>query len=138
MRKINRIIVHCSFTKASQNFTADDIRRWHVKDNGWSDIGYHAVICRDGTIEGGRPDEIMGAHARSHNATSLGVCLVGGQSHAGEAEFNYTFAQLIALKNYLAEKSSVYGLSDIIGHNEVSSKECPCFNVTQFVKVMLR
>ena len=29
MRKIDSIIVHCSATKAGQDFTAADIDRWH-------------------------------------------------------------------------------------------------------------
>ena len=31
MRKINKIIIHCSATPAYQNFSAKDIRDWHVK-----------------------------------------------------------------------------------------------------------
>lgn len=134
MREIKRIIVHCSFTKASQDFTADDIRRWHVEDNGWSDIGYHAVICRDGTTQDGRPEEIAGAHARGYNADSIGVCLVGGKGFDGSEAFNFTFNQLDELRSYIQRKCQQYGITEVVGHNQVSSKACPCFDVEEFVK----
>ena len=41
MRKINKIIIHCSATPELKDFDVKDIRGWHVEGNGWSDIGYH-------------------------------------------------------------------------------------------------
>ena len=43
-REIQKIIVHCTATPEGRNVSVDEIRRWHVKDNGWSDIGYHWII----------------------------------------------------------------------------------------------
>ena len=37
---------------------AEKIKEWHTKGNGWSDIGYHWVIRRDGTLDKGR-DEVV-------------------------------------------------------------------------------
>ena len=48
MRPISKIIVHCSATPRNKDFTAEDIRDWHVKGNGWDDIGYHYVVRLDG------------------------------------------------------------------------------------------
>lgn len=78
MRKITEFIIHCSATREGQDVTAADIRRWHVKGNGWKDIGYHFVIHLDGTIELGRPIAEVGAHCAGHNAESIGICYVGG------------------------------------------------------------
>lgn len=47
------IIIHCSATRAGQDFTAADIDRWH-RARGFRSIGYHFVIRLDGTIEPGR------------------------------------------------------------------------------------
>ena len=47
------IIIHCSATRAGQDFTATDIDRWH-RQRGFRSIGYHFVIRLDGTIEPGR------------------------------------------------------------------------------------
>ena len=46
------IIIHCSATRAGQDFTATDIDRWH-RQRGFRSIGYHFVIRLDGTIEPG-------------------------------------------------------------------------------------
>jgi len=84
MRIIDTVIVHCSATKPSMDIGVDVIRQWHM-NKGWSDIGYHYVIRRNGAVELGRDldkdgdvDEEIGAHAYGHNATSIGICLIGG------------------------------------------------------------
>ncbi len=60
-RIITEIIVHCSATPEGEDYTVEQIREWH-KGNGWSDIGYHYVIYRDGSIHVGRPESVSGAH----------------------------------------------------------------------------
>lgn len=77
MRKINEIIIHCSATPEGRNFTVQQIRDWHVKGNGWRDIGYHYVIYLDGSVHRGRPENRVGAHCTGHNANSMGVCYIG-------------------------------------------------------------
>ena len=57
------IAIHCSATPPSMDIGVEKIREWHVKDNGWSDVGYHYIITRNGTIEPARPEELSGAHA---------------------------------------------------------------------------
>ncbi len=51
MRTINKLIVHCSDTPNDRFVSVDDIRKWHVEENGWSDIGYHYVIYRNGDVK---------------------------------------------------------------------------------------
>ena len=77
-RQIDEIIVHCSATREGRDFSAADIRRWHVADRHFSDIGYHFVVRLDGSIEVGRPLRRSGAHCRAHNRRSVGVCYIGG------------------------------------------------------------
>lgn len=61
-RQINFIVVHhTTFATA----TVDTIRQHHVERKGWSDIGYHAVVHRDGTLHPGRPVARPGAHTRN-------------------------------------------------------------------------
>jgi hypothetical protein len=55
-----------------------EVRRWHVQDRGWKDIGYHFLIDRDGTVAKGRPVEQVGAHTMDHNVGSIGISLFGG------------------------------------------------------------
>jgi N-acetyl-anhydromuramyl-L-alanine amidase AmpD len=115
---------------------ADTIRSWHVDGNGWSDIGYHSVIRRDGMAEPGRPLEQVGAHAKGHNKNSIGVALVGGRGKNGLPEFNFTAAQLGTLEALMRTLMDRFNLTpdDIYGHNDVSTKACPCFNVRAWAK----
>ena len=61
------IIIHCSATRAGQDFTATDIDRWH-RQRGFRSIGYHFVIRLDGTIEPGK-DVALGTIGLSASAT---------------------------------------------------------------------
>ena len=72
MRTINEIIIHCSATREGQPVTVDDIRRFHVMQRGWRDIGYHYVVTLDGMVHAGRPESQVGAHCLGHNAHSIG------------------------------------------------------------------
>ena len=38
-RAINEIIVHCTASREGQPMTVDAIRRMHIRERGWSDIG---------------------------------------------------------------------------------------------------
>lgn len=139
MRKLESIIVHCSATKENQNFDVDDIRKWHTDPkphgNGWSDIGYHYVITRSGEIQEGRFIERPGAHANGNNDYSIGICLVGGiNSETKKADANFTFKQYQALEKLKDQIFDAFPNVDfkIFGHRDLSSKECPCFDVHSF------
>ena len=69
------IIIHCSATRAGQDFTATDIDRWH-RQRGFRSIGYHFVIRLDGTIEPGRDVALDGAHCTGWNHRSIGICYI--------------------------------------------------------------
>jgi N-acetylmuramoyl-L-alanine amidase len=80
MRKVNKIIIHCTATPEGRDVSIDEVRRWHVKERGWRDVGYHFLIRLDGTVEEGRPIEMTGAHTRGHNWDSIGIAYAGGMS----------------------------------------------------------
>jgi N-acetyl-anhydromuramyl-L-alanine amidase AmpD len=134
MREIDEIFIHCSATPPSMDIGVETIRTWHLARN-FRDIGYHWVIRRDGVVESGRHPNESGAHVRGRNANSLGVCLVGGsEEETGHHEFNYTMAQMETLemlvKQILKDLEELQeDVPKIRGHNEVSAKACPCFNV---------
>lgn len=117
---------------------AEEIREWHVGGNGWSDIGYHYIIRRNGALEAARPLGEAGAHAKGHNKNSIGICLVGGTDadDPGKAESNFTRAQYECLRGLVQNLCRLYsiGKEDIIGHRDLPdvSKSCPCFDVRSF------
>lgn len=128
MRKITEIIVHCSATPEGQNFTVEDIDRWH-KQKGWQGIGYHYVIYLDGSVHKGRNEEVIGAHCLGHNAYSIGVCYIGGLDKWTKAHKDTrTKAQKQALIDLLKSLKEKYPDAIIYGHRDFSKKDCPCFD----------
>lgn len=131
------ITIHCADTKPSMDVGVDDIRKWHLA-RGWSDVGYHLVITRDGLIQPGRPLNKTGAHVGGHNRDNIGVCLVGGMSKDGKPEDNFTQAQWDALRYLISELAGKYGVKEknIKGHRDWpgTGKACPCFDVGQKLK----
>ena len=128
MRQINKIIVHCTATPEGRNVSVDTIRKWHVEDNGWSDIGYHWVIALSGAIEKGRDESKSGAHAKGHNANSIGVVYVGGCDKNMNPKDTRTEGQKESLRCLLEDLKGRYPNAQIIGHRDVSSKACPSFD----------
>lgn len=128
-RRIDKIIIHCSATPEGKDFTVDQIRQWHI-DRGFSDVGYHYVIYRDGSIHKGRPIEKVGAHTTGQNAHSIGICLIGGCAADGKTpKDTRTEAQRATLIKLVAELKASYPSATVHGHNEFAAKACPSFNV---------
>ena len=135
MRKIEEIIIHCSYTPPSMDVGASTIRDWHVNGNGWDDIGYHFVIRREGSIETGRPVEIQGAHVYGHNANSIGVCMIGGMAEDEETpDTNFTRWQWEALEVLVDDLTNEMGDLTVTGHRDYDDhKACPCFDVSAWM-----
>lgn len=128
MRKISKIIIHCSATPEGRNVTVKDIDGWH-RNRGFDKIGYHHVIYLDGSIHQGRAEEVIGAHTAGHNASSIGVCYIGGVDASMKAKDTRTAQQKTALRNLVAHLLKKYPGATVHGHNEFAAKACPSFNV---------
>lgn len=133
MREIDEIIVHCADTYKRMDVGVRDIRAWHTvpppDGRGWSDVGYHYVICRDSRVEEGRPLSRPGAHTIGKNANSIGICLVGGKGDSGGADFNFTRRQMAALEKLIYDLLLDYPGATISGHRDYANKPCPSFDV---------
>ena len=128
MREIKEIIIHCADTPEGRDVKAEEIRRWHIKERGWRDIGYHYVIDIDGTIEEGRPIEEAGAHCTGHNAKSIGICYVGGCDEKMQPKDTRTEAQKASLLLLLKDLRKRYQKAKIYGHRDFAQKACPSFD----------
>jgi N-acetylmuramoyl-L-alanine amidase len=137
MREIKEIIVHCADTPEGRDDRAADIKRWHTKERGWSDIGYHYVIDLDGTIEPGRPIETAGAHCTGHNANSIGICYVGGCDEKMKPKDTRTDAQKASLQLLLKYLVAKYPNATIYGHRDFNpGKSCPSFDAKEEYKAL--
>ena len=136
MRKIDKIIVHCSGTSEFQDFDITNIKDWHVNGNGWSDVGYHFIIKLDGTIQDGRPIKKIGAHVKGKNRSSIGICYIGGMNRdMTEWEDTRTEKQkesLLLLINDLKER---FPNTIVYGHKDFTNKKlCPSFDAKEEYK----
>ena len=143
MRIITLVIIHCSATPQGLRLSFDDCRREHIR-RGFSDIGYHFYITRNGEIHRGRPLEKIGAHCQNHNRHSIGICYEGGLDENGKAADTRTPRQKEALHHLVKELLQRYPEAKVVGHRDLSPdtnyngivdpweriKECPCFEVS--------
>lgn len=129
MRKIEKIIVHCTATPEGREVTADDVTRWH-KARGFRTIGYHYLIKLDGTVQTGRPVAEVGAHCLGQNGKSIGVCYVGGIDRDSlKPKDTRTPAQRASLRRLITDLRAKYPGATLHGHREFAPKACPCFDV---------
>jgi len=132
-----RVTIHCTGLSWG---TLEGIRRFHVSERGWNDIGYHYVITNghggrqhndgidrskeaaiDGKLWTGRPIAIRGAHVRGYNAGNIGIALVGLPGA-------FTRAQLVTLVRHCASLCRRFELTpdDVKGHYEYdTNRACP-------------
>lgn len=130
VRPINKIIIHCSATPEDRDVDVKEVRKWHMEGNGWIDVGYHYFIKLDGTIEAGRPIELIGSHTRGYNKGSIGIAYAGGMNKKNtKPKDTRTEDQKESLVKLIKKIKKVYPEITIHGHNEFSNKACPSFSV---------
>ena len=133
MRVITLIVVHCSAVKPDQLSSAAQIDSWHRERGFHLGIGYHYVIRRDGTIEPGRPEWMIGAHCHvkghHYNTHSIGICYEGGLDARGQPDDTRTAEQKQTMRQLLEDLHERYPRAMIVGHRDLShDRDCPCFD----------
>ncbi len=133
-RKINLIVVHCSATRVTQDFTVEQLEACHLA-RGFRSIGYHYYITKDGVLYPCRPEEEKGAHAYPYNVHSIGICYEGGLDENGKPADTRTDAQKETLQMLLESLCVDYPDAEILGHRDLPNvhKECPCFDVKKWL-----
>jgi N-acetylmuramoyl-L-alanine amidase len=132
------IVVHCSATRPSSDIGKAEITRMHL-ERGFFEIGYHAVIRRDGRVEEGRAIDKPGAHAAGFNQKSVALCMVGGvtENDIKVPENNFTPAQFASMRKVVAEWQRMFPHAKVLGHRDLPAdkpipKACPCFDVSAY------
>ena len=133
MRRIDLIVIHCTASRPDQHISMELLHQMH-QALGWKCCGYHYYITRDGQLYQGRPEEMVGAHARHYNAHSIGICYEGGLDEKGRPADTRTPAQKAALIALLRSLKIDYPDAEIVGHCELEGvhKACPCFPVSVY------
>ena len=129
MRTITLLVIHCSAVRPDQTSSAAQIDTWHRRQGWHLGIGYHYVVRRDGQIEPGRPEWMVGAHCKNHNAHSIGICYEGGLNARGQPADTRTLAQKLAMVQLLEILQRKYPKALIVGHHDLNPlKACPCID----------
>ena len=126
-RLTDMVVIHHTGNPSDDDLSAAEIDASH-KARGWSCIGYHYVVRKDGTVEQGRPHWTVGAHAYGENSHTIGIH-VCGNFEIGEP----TDEQIESTAMLLANLCTDYGLTidrdHIVGHRELMSTACPGRNL---------
>lgn len=144
---VNYLVVHVTATPPRLDIGAAEVNVMH-RQRGFSSIGYHYVIRRDGTVEAGRPESQIGAHVAGFNSVTLGISLVGGIDNQGRAQDNATQMQYTALAKVLGKLAEAHKSASICGHRDLSPdrngngsvdpqefiKACPCFDAIPWAR----
>ena len=128
-RTIKYLVVHHNGVPGR---TIEDIRRTHVQERGWRDIGYNRVIEEDGQDKPGRPEAQAGAHVTGLNHNSLAVCVVG---NGNVQDFNPAqYRSLVDRLSMWCIEHDLDPMTAILGHRETkhlvkpsqaTKKTCP-------------
>ena len=115
----NKIVLHHA---AAKSCTADDIHSWHLA-NGWTGIGYHFFVRKDGSVYRGRPENTVGSHAYGANSDSIGICFEGNY----QEEKTMPDAQKQAGKEIVQYIKDKYNISRVMRHKDApgSTSSCP-------------
>lgn len=149
MRTIDLIVIHCSATRASCDFTEHDLEVCHRR-RGFNGAGYHFYIRKNGNISPMRPVETVGAHVQGYNKTSIGICYEGGLDSLGKPKDTRTVEQKHSLNKLIRDLLLRYPGCKVCGHRDLSPdlngngvvepsewiKQCPCYNVSEEIKKM--
>lgn len=135
--RVSKIVIHHTGNSDEDGNPIDDdlsaaeIHRIHQQGLGWSGIGYHFVIRKNGTIERGRPEDCVGSHAYGYNWETLGVHLCGNFEGVDEDgnQIEPTKAQIenaAYLIGYLCDKYHlVPDKLHVVGHRDLMATACP-------------
>ena len=99
------------------------IQIYHVKSNGWNDIGYNFLVDRYGTIYEGRAGgidrNVVGAHIRGFNTGAVGVAVIGTfSSSPAPAAAEAALEKLLAWRLDLAHVDPLSSLTVVSGGSE--------------------
>ena len=124
MEHFESIVIHHS-ASPRRSTTAEDIRSWHVDDNGWDDIGYHFVIEADGSVVIGRRLPKTGAHAPP-NSGRIGICITGNNTTPNSRWNMRQIYSLVSLvRHLLAVFPWIKDGEKLFRHSELNDTKCP-------------
>lgn len=148
--ELKRLVIHCTATPEGREVSSAELRRWHTSPvsrggRGWKQVGYTDMIHLDGRVErlvDNNEDAVVDPWevtngAKGYNASSRHIVYVGGVAKDGRTPRDTrTAAQLKSLEEYVKDFHKRFPHVRIVGHNELTAKACPSFDVQQWLKTI--
>jgi N-acetylmuramoyl-L-alanine amidase len=121
-----------SYTASQSAAIVRGIEVYHVKGNGWNDIGYNFLVDKYGQVfegrYGGADKPVIGAHAEGFNTGSVGVAVLGTYgSSAPPALARTALAKLLAWRLDIAHVDPKSTLTWVSGGNARFASGVPVF-----------
>ncbi|HSL65169.1 MAG TPA: N-acetylmuramoyl-L-alanine amidase, partial [Gaiellaceae bacterium] len=137
-----------AYTREQSAAIVRGIQTYHVKANGWNDLGYNFLVDKYGQVfegrYGGVERNVVGAHAEGFNTGSVGVALLGTYGGtAVSAAARDALVKLLAWRLDVAHVDPLATLNwtsggnarfprgvpvflrSIVGHRDTGFTECP-------------
>jgi len=144
-REITEVVVHWSAHFNNQGNVGSEECHNIAIDRGFGrGISYHYIIKKDGSIQRGRPLNMMGAHAKAngHNKYSIGISMIGGYNCNSNnptpnnfiSAESITSSQWNSLNQFLRAFYVVWPGGQVWGHNETDpTKVDPGISMKQYI-----
>lgn len=148
MAELKYLVLHCTATPEGREVTSAEIRAWHTNPvsrggRGWKQVGYTDMIHINGGIERlvsnnedvrVDPWEVTNG-AKGYNSVSRHVVYVGGVARDGKTpKDTRTRSQRQAMEKYVKDFHRRFPGVRIVGHNELTQKACPSFDVQRWLR----
>ena len=128
---VRYLIVHCTATRCTADYRPEDLIRDH-EARGWSAVGYHFFIRKNGQIYQFRRTDEKGAHCRGRNAQSIGIAYEGGLDDDAEPADTMTNLQIDSMRVLIKALARQFPNIVVRGHRDFNpAKACPCFDAKQ-------
>lgn len=125
-RGIREVVLHHTWSPTAKQYrgkaTWEAIRRYHMEERGWSDIGYHFGVGPDGSIWRLRPVTRSGAHVLNRNQHTVGVAMVGNFDVEDPMSNGLPLAARVV--RALVDRFKL-DLAAVRFHREFQNKTCP-------------
>ena len=143
-RDIKHIIIHCTGGSKTSNpartlsffFNPDDPQKEGLQGRLFERPGYHWLIEQNGDATHTCPDELRSqgilADAGVTNTNSIQITWIGGY----KGKFDISDAQASTIKTLIDKYLEIYEDAKLLGHNQISDKECPNIWVPSFAATL--
>ena len=143
IRDFTEVVVHATDTTKDMEVNYDVLKAWDVTERGLSEVGYHFIILRDGSLQVCRPISVDGVHSlKGHNENSIGIAFVGGllgnrsNREAKRSSRSFSMEQFNTFDTFMRAFYTVVPGGQAWGHNDIdhTRRSDPHFNVQLYIK----